>query len=127
VEGLIGAGRLRRTGERLNWRNGVRDRTRDTRLGALQLRIPKLRQGSSFPPFLEPRGDLRDSPGGGDPGSLDRRGLDAARRRPGAGDGPDGDLDVHGLQALKDIDERVGAFLDRALAGEWPSLWRDAT
>jgi transposase-like protein len=27
----------------------------------------------------------------------------------------------------KDIDERVGAFLDRALAGEWPSLWRDAT
>jgi hypothetical protein len=56
VEGLIGAGRLRRTGERLNWRNGVRDRTRDTRLGALQLRIPKLRQGSSFPPFLEPRG-----------------------------------------------------------------------
>jgi transposase-like protein len=56
VEGLIGAGRHRRTGERLNWRNGVRDRTRDTRLGALHLRIPKLRQGSSFPPFLEPRG-----------------------------------------------------------------------
>jgi transposase-like protein len=27
----------------------------------------------------------------------------------------------------KDIDERVGAFLDRALAGEWPSLWLDAT
>jgi transposase-like protein len=27
----------------------------------------------------------------------------------------------------KDIDERVGAFLDRALAGEWPSLWLNAT
>lgn len=55
VEGLIGAGRHERTGERLNYRNGFRDRTLDTRLGALQLRIPKLRQGSYFPPFLEPR------------------------------------------------------------------------
>ena len=46
VEGLIGAGRHERTGERLNYRNGYRDRTLDTRLGSLQLRIPKLRQGS---------------------------------------------------------------------------------
>ncbi len=55
VEGLIGAGRYERSGERLNWRNGYRDRTLDTRLGPMQLRIPKLRQGSYFPPFLEPR------------------------------------------------------------------------
>jgi transposase-like protein len=55
VEGLIGAGRHERSGERLNYRNGFRDRTLDTRLGSLQLRIPKLRQGSYFPPFLEPR------------------------------------------------------------------------
>src|SRR5215212_1382873 len=55
VEGLIGAGRYERSGERLNWRNGFRDRTPDARLGALRLRIPKLRQGSYFPPFLEPR------------------------------------------------------------------------
>jgi transposase-like protein len=55
VEGLIGAARHERTGERLNYRNGFRDRTLDTRLGTLQLRIPKLRQGSYFPPFLEPR------------------------------------------------------------------------
>jgi transposase-like protein len=45
VEGLIGA-------ERLNYRNGYRERSLDTRLGSLQLRIPKLRQGSYFPPFL---------------------------------------------------------------------------
>src|SRR5215475_14199249 len=45
VEGLIGAGRYERNGERTTWRNGHRDRTLDTRLGALQLRIPKLRQG----------------------------------------------------------------------------------
>ena len=55
VEGLIGAGRHERTGERLNWRNGHRERTLDTRLGPMQLRVPKLRQGSYFPPFLEPR------------------------------------------------------------------------
>src|ERR1700758_3129177 len=55
VEGLIGAGRYERSGERSTWRNGYRDRTLDTRLGALQLRIPKLRQGSYFPPFLEAR------------------------------------------------------------------------
>jgi transposase-like protein len=55
VEGLIGAGRHERSGDRTTYRNGYRDRTLDTRLGALQLRIPKLRQGSYFPPFLEPR------------------------------------------------------------------------
>ena len=55
VEGLIGAGRYERNGERMTWRNGYRDRALDTRLGSLQLRIPKLRQGSYFPPFLEAR------------------------------------------------------------------------
>ena len=55
VEGLIGAGRHERSADRLNYRNGYRDRSLDTRLGSLQLRIPKLRQGSYFPPSLEPR------------------------------------------------------------------------
>ena len=54
VEGVIGAGRHERSGERTTYRNGYRDRTLDTRLGSLQLRIPKLRQGSYFPPFLDP-------------------------------------------------------------------------
>src|SRR5690349_5746459 len=55
VEGLIGAARHERSAERLNYRNGYHDRTFDTRLGSLSLRIPKLRQGSYFPSFLEPR------------------------------------------------------------------------
>ena len=55
VEGLIGAGRHERSADRLNYRNGYRERTLDSRLGQLQLRVPKLRQGSYFPPFLEPR------------------------------------------------------------------------
>jgi transposase-like protein len=55
VEGVIGAGRHERTLERATYRKGYRDRSLDTRLGSLQLRTPKLRQGSYFPPFLEPR------------------------------------------------------------------------
>ena len=54
VEGLIGARRHERTGDCQTYRNGYRDRTLDTRLGSLQLRIPKLRQGSYFPPFSNP-------------------------------------------------------------------------
>jgi putative transposase len=54
VEGLIGAGRHELSAERLNYRNGDRERSLDTRLGSLQLRIPKLRQGY-LPPYLEPR------------------------------------------------------------------------
>ena len=55
VEGLIGAGRHERSGERTTWRNGYRDRALDTRLGTLNHRVPKLRQGSYFPGFLEAR------------------------------------------------------------------------
>jgi putative transposase len=51
---LIGAGRHERSLDRLNYRDGYRERSLDTRLGSLQLRISKLRQGSYFPPFLEP-------------------------------------------------------------------------
>ena len=60
VEGLIGAGRHERSADRLNYRNGYRDRSLDTRLGPLSLRIPKLRQGSYFPPVMDP--SLDDDP-----------------------------------------------------------------
>ena len=55
VEGLIGAGRHERTDQRTTWRNGYRERALDTRLGTLNLKVPKLRHGSYFPSFLEPR------------------------------------------------------------------------
>ena len=55
VEGVVGAGRHERTADRTTHRNGYRDRPLDTRLGTLNLRVPKLRQGSYFPSFLEPR------------------------------------------------------------------------
>ena len=127
VEGLIGAGRHERSPERLTWRNGYRDRTLDTRLRSLQLRIRKLRQGSYFPPFLEPR-------------KTSEKALIAVIQEAwiaGVSTRKVDDLvQAMGLTGIsksqvsklcKDIDERVNAFLDRPLEGEWPYLWLDAT
>ena len=59
---MIGAGRYERSGERTTWRNGYRERTLDTRLGPLNLKIPKLRTGSysrlSWRPARPPSGRL---------------------------------------------------------------------
>lgn len=55
VSAQIGAARYERTGERTTQRNGYRRREWDTRGGRLDLAIPKLRTGSYFPSWLEPR------------------------------------------------------------------------
>ena len=127
VDGLIGAGRHERTGDRTTYRNGFRDRTLDTRLGSLQLRIPKLRQGSYFPPFLEAR-------------KTSEKALVAVIQEAWIGGVSTRRVDdlvqAMGLSGIskstvsklcKDIDERVNAFLERPLVGDWPYLWLDAT
>src|SRR5438874_1726435 len=127
VEGVIGAGRYERSGERTTWRNGYRDGTLDTRLGALQLRIPKLRQGSYFPPFLEARKSsekaliavIQEAWIGG----VSTRRVDDLVQAMGLS----GISKSQVSKLCKEIDERVHAFLDRPLAGEWPYLWLDAT
>jgi putative transposase len=127
VEGLIGAGRHERSPERLNWRNGYRGRTLDTRLGQLQLRIPKLRQGSYFPPFLEPRKTsekalvavIQEAWIGG----VSTRRVDELVQAMGLS----GISKSTVSKLCKEIDERVSAFLERPLEGEWPYLWLDAT
>jgi putative transposase len=127
VEGQIGAGRYERSGERTTWRNGYRDRALDTRLGSLQLRIPKLRQGSYFPPLLEARkitekaliGVIQEAWIGG----VSTRRVDELVQAMGLS----GISKSPVCRLGKDIDERVHAFLDRPLAGEWPYLWLDAT
>src|SRR5215831_7859967 len=119
VEGLIGAGRHERTGDR--------ERSLDTRLGSLQLRIPKLRQGSYFPPFLEPRKTsekalvavIQEAWIGG----VSTRRVDELVQAMGLS----GISKSQVSKLCKDIDERVNAFLDRPLASEWPYLWLDAT
>lgn len=55
VSEQIGAQRHERTPDRVTYRNGYRTREWDTRVGTIELRIPKLRQGSYFPSLLEPR------------------------------------------------------------------------
>ncbi len=127
VEGLIGAGRHERSVERLNYRNGYRDRSFDTRLGPLSLRIPKLRQGSYFPPFLEPRKTaekalvavIQEAWIGG----VSTRRVDELVQAMGLS----GISKSQVSKLCKDIDERVTAFLERPIEGEWPYLWLDAT
>ena len=127
VEGLIGASRHERSADRLNYRNGYRDRTLDTRLGTLALRVPKLRQGSYFPPFLEPRkmsekalvAVIQEAWIGG----VSTRRVDDLVQAMGLA----GISKSHVSKLCKDIDERVNAFLERPLEGEWPYLWLDAT
>jgi putative transposase len=55
VERLTGAARGERSPTRTNHRNGYRERTWETRVGTVDLEIPKLRKGSYFPALLEPR------------------------------------------------------------------------
>jgi putative transposase len=127
VDGLIGAGRYERSGDRTTYRNGYRDRTLDTRLGSLQLRIPKLRQGSYFPPFLEPRKTSEKAlvaviQEAWVSGVSTRRVDDLVQAM-----GLSGIAKSTVSKLCKDIDDRVNAFLDRPLTGEWPYLWLDAT
>src|SRR3954464_8172520 len=127
VEGLIGAGRHERSADRQTYRNGYRDRMLDTRLGSLQLRIPKLRQGSYFPPFLEPRKTsekalvavIQEAWIGG----VSTRRVDELVQAMGLA----GISKSTVSKLCQDTDGRVNAFLARPLEGEWPYLWLDAT
>jgi hypothetical protein len=127
VEGVIGAGRYERSGDRLTYRNGYRDRRLDTRLGSLQLRIPKLRQGTYFSPFLEPRRTsekalaavIQEAWIGG----VSTRRVEELVQAMGLA----GISKSQVSKLCKDIDERVNAFLERPIEGEWRYLWLDAT
>ena len=127
IEGRCGAGPHERSDARVNRRNGYRERALETRVGTLDLKIPKLRQGSYFPAFLEPR-------------KTAERALVAVIQEAwiqGVSTRKVDDL----VQALgmtgisksqvstlcQEIDERVNAFLNRPIEGEWPYLWIDAT
>lgn len=127
VEGVIGAGRHERAEGRTTYRNGYRDRPLDTRLGTLNLRVPKLRQGTYFPGFLEPRRTsekalvavIQEAWIGG----VSTRRVDELVQAMGLS----GISKSTVSKLCKDIDERVGEFLNRPLSGDWPYLWLDAT
>src|SRR4051794_32883735 len=127
VEQLTGAARGARTPDRINHRNGYRERGWETRVGRIGLAIPKLRKGSYFPAFLEPRRTAEKAltaviqeayVHGVSTRSVD----DLVRAMGGTG------ISKSQVSRLcEDIDERVQAFLGRPIEGRWPYLWIDAT
>ena len=127
VGGLTGATWGEKSAERLVQRNGYRDRVWETRAGTVELRIPKLRKGSYFPGFLEPRrlaekaltAVIQEAYIQG----VSTRSVDDLVKALGMG----GISKSQVSRLCGEIDERVAAVLDRPLEGDWPYLWIDAT
>jgi putative transposase len=127
VEGRCGAGYDEKSTERTNSRNGFRDRTWDTRAGSVELKIPKLRQGSYFPEFLEPRRTaekaltavIQEAYIKG----ISTRSVDDLVKALGMS----GVSKSQVSRLCGELDEQVGAFLSRQIEGDWPYLWIDAT
>ena len=127
VGSLTGAGYGEKSPARLVQRNGHRERDWQTRAGTVELRIPKLRKGSYFPGFLEPRrmaekaltAVIQEAYIQG----ISTRSVDDLVKALGM----DGISKSQVSRLCEDIDERVHAFLDRPIEGDWPYLWIDAT
>jgi transposase-like protein len=127
VGGLTGAGYGEKSPERLAQRNGYRDRAWETRAGTVELRIPKLRQGSYFPGFLEPRrlaekaltAVIQEAYVQG----ISTRSVDDLVKALGMS----GISKSQVSRLCEEIDDKVKAFLDRPIEGDWPYLWVDAT
>jgi transposase-like protein len=127
VGGLTGAELGERAPERRQaQRNGYRQRRWDTRVGELELAIPRLRTGSYFPSFLEPRrraeqalvAVVQEAYVNG----ISTRKVDRL-------------VEQLGLQGMskdqvsrlcRSLDEQVSVFRERPLAGAYPYLWLDA-
>src|ERR671939_946127 len=127
VEQLTGAACGARTRDRINHRNGYRERGWETRAGRIELAIPKLRKGSYFPAFLEPRRTaekaltavIQEAYVQG----ISTRSVDELVKAMGMS----GISKSQVSRLCADIDERVHAVLERPIEGVWPYLWIDAT
>jgi putative transposase len=127
VESLCQAAYGERKAERANSRNGYRDRQWDTRTGSVELKIPKLRKGSYFPGFLEPRRTAEKALAAVIQEAyiqgISTRSVDDLVKSMGM----TGISKSQVSRLCEEIDERVGAFLSRPIEGDWPYLWIDAT
>ena len=101
VEGLIGAGRHERSADRLNYRNGYRERSARHPPRLAPVEDPKAAPRLVLPALPGAAQTSREGAGHRDPGSLDRRRVDPPCRRAGAGDGSVRHLEEPGFQALQ--------------------------
>jgi transposase-like protein len=127
ADGVVGAGPYQRSEARRNYRNGYRPREWDTRLGTLELQIPKLRQGSYFPSFLERRRMAEEALAAviqeAYVHGVSTRKVDDLVRRMGL-DGVDKST-VSRICAR--LDDAVRAFKERPIHQAVRYLWLDAT
>jgi transposase-like protein len=127
VEQHLGAGRHERTPEREGHRNGYRERTWDTRVGTMPLRVPRVRDGSYFPALLEPRtrGEralvavVQEAYVGG----VSTRRVDALVKSLGL----EGISKSQVSRICAELDAEVERFRSRPLTGPYPYVWLDAT
>jgi putative transposase len=127
VGAVTGAGYGEKNPLRMAQRNGYRDRDWETRAGSVELRIPKLRKGSYFPGFLEPRrmaekaltAVIQEAYVQG----ISTRSVDDLVKAMGMS----GISKSQVSRLCEEIDGKVKAFLERPIEGDWPYLWIDAT
>ncbi|OTA41138.1 MAG: transposase, partial [Symbiobacterium thermophilum] len=126
VSQQIGAERYERSSERSNYRNGYRERQWDTRVGTIDLQIPKLRKGSYMPSWLEPRrraekalvAVVQEAYIQG----VSTRKVDELVQALGM----TGVSKSQVSRLCAELDEVVEAFRNRPLEGRYPYVWLDA-
>ncbi len=125
VENICAAAYGERSPERQNSRNGYRKRLWDIRAGAVNVKIPKLRQGSYFPPFLEPRRTAEKALAAviqeAYVQGVSTRSVDELVKAMGM----TGISKSQVSRLCAEIDERVNAFFDRPIEGEGTGDRRD--
>ena len=127
VSAHVGAERHERTPERTGQRNGYRERPWDTRVGTIDLQVPRVRDGSYFPALLEPRrraeralaAVVQEAYVQG----ISTRRVDELVRALGM----EGISKSQVSRACQELDGEVERFRARRLAGGYPYVWLDAT